>query len=130
MCAARAVAVAVEPEPPNPIDVTRCSVSEQPVIENPKIGFRPAQVSGVTIVYTNTRDVAAAEIRFRIRYGGLTRFVVDRGALPPGKKISREFSTIDAIFSGDSADCSATSASFTDGTKWSAADTATPAPRR
>lgn len=111
-----------------PIKIESCSAAEQSVMESPKIGFRTAQVSGITIVYTNGAAVAATNIRFRVRYGGGTYAVDDRGSLAAGRKISREFTSIDASYRGTPADCSVTAVTFADGTVWPAALPQAPSP--
>lgn len=104
----------------SPIKVDHCTMAEQAAMVNPKIGLRLATAAGLTIVYTNERDVAAGDIHFRVRYAGSTLTFVDRGTFAPHAKISREFDSFSAVFSGSAADCSVTSATFVDGTRWDA----------
>jgi hypothetical protein len=128
LMATAAAAGAVETAPDaGPMKIESCSASEQSVLENPKIGIRTAQVSGVTIVYTNESAIAATDVRFRVRYGGATYTVDDRGALAAGRKISREFTSIDASYRGTAADCSVLAVTFADGTSWSATASLAPA---
>jgi len=113
--------------PPNaaPITIRECSVGEDAARMNPLIGVQPPRTSGVTIAYVNDADVAASEIHFRVKYRGRTLAFVDRGAFPPHAKLTRTFANMSEVFTGNSADCSVTSATFADGSRW---DPATPAP--
>jgi len=114
-----------------PITIDHCTIADQAALDNPRIGMRTSSVAGLTIVYTNDRDVAASEVDFRVRYQGRTLKFVDRRSIPAHAKISREFSNFNAVFYGNSADCSVTSAAFADGTRWDGSGQAqTPAPSR
>lgn len=110
-----------QPADAPPVRIEGCSVSGQAVMQNPKIGLRLPRVSGVTIAYVNERDIIATEVHFRVRYQGETGTLVDRGSLAPGKKITREFTTFNAIFNGSgSVDCAVTSVVFADASHWDA----------
>ncbi len=101
-----------------PVSIDTCSVAQPGTLGNPKFGYRPAYVEGVTIVYTNARAVAATEVRFAIVYAGITRTAVDRSTLAGGKKRTREFDIGSPIYTSDSAACRIAGVTFADGTSY------------
>jgi hypothetical protein len=115
-----------------PITIDRCTMSEHPRIQDPeRAGPRVSAADGLTIVYSNDRDVAASEVHFRARYQGQTLDLVDRGSFASHVKLSREFNHFNVIFGGSPADCFVTSVTFSDGSRWDApAEAASPAPGR
>jgi hypothetical protein len=110
-----------------PITIGHCTVDEATAIQAPKIGFRTSFADGIVIAYTNERDTAATEVRFRIKYAGQTLVFVDRTNVAAHAKADREFSKFTAVYIGSKVDCSVLSATFADGTRWDAPD-ATPVP--
>jgi hypothetical protein len=123
-------AAAADGSAPMPIAVDGCTMSENPAPPNMLTNnAQPPMASGLGIVYTNERDVAATEVDFRVHYNGQTLKLVDRGLFAPHAKLSRNFNKFSVAFAGSSADCSVTAAVFADGTHWNAADAApSPAP--
>lgn len=107
-------------------------MSEHPRIQDPeRPGPRESTADGLTIVYSNDRDVAATEVHFRARYQGSTLNLVDRGTFAPHVKLWREFNNFSLIYGGSQADCSVTSVTFSDGSHWNTpAQAASPAPTR
>jgi hypothetical protein len=56
-------------------------MSEHAIIEDPeKAGPRESTADGLTIVYSNDRDISATEIHFRARYRGQALNLTDRGS--------------------------------------------------
>ncbi len=125
------LAAAAERDPAAaPIEIGGCTMSEDPTPQNPeRAGPRTSTVAGLTVELTNERDVAATGIRLRVRYRGQKFTFDDRGTFAPHLKLTREFTKINSVFAGDSADCSVISVTFADGTRWDAPpETASPAP--
>jgi hypothetical protein len=87
-----------------------------------------SSAAGLSIVYTNERDVAVSEVRFLVHYQGKTLNFTDRGSFAPHAKVSRIFTNFNAIYYGSSADCSVLAATFTDGSRWAPGQAQSPAP--
>jgi hypothetical protein len=124
----RAGAADTDAQPP--IAVERCTMSESTAPPNMLTNnAQPAMASGLSILYSNGRDVAATEVDFRVHYNGQTLKLVDRGSFPPHEKLTRGFSKFNVAFAGSSADCAVTAAVFADGSHWTAPDAgASPGP--
>lgn len=122
------IASAADPSTAPAIAVERCTMSESPAPPNMLTNnAQPSMASGLSILYTNQRDVVATEVDFRVRYNGQTLKLVDRGSFAPHEKLSRGFGKFSVAFAGDTADCTAVAAVFADGSRWTAAD-APPSP--
>ena len=124
------VTLSVVDAQPVPVTIERCTVTGGQVLQNPKLGYRPTPVEGITIDYVIGGTGSAGEIDFNVRYAGVTATLVDRGVLRAGVKTRREFSTFNAVYSGgDRAACTVRSVLFADGTRWDSPATSPSAQR-
>jgi hypothetical protein len=85
--------------------------------------MRVNSVSGVSVRFTNLRDVAATALTFVLRYTGSTESIEEHGAFAGGRPIDRTLPAFTgADYTAAVADCRVTSAAFADGTTWDASE--------
>jgi hypothetical protein len=123
-------AAAAEGQDAAPVTIESCTMSANAIVQDPeRAGPRTPSIDGLTIVYSNDRDVAATEIHVRARYRGRTFNLVDRAAVSPRTKATHLFRSLSGIFAGTQADCSPVSVVFSDGSRWDApAELTSPTP--
>jgi hypothetical protein len=102
-----------------PIRIERCAVESRTLLTDPFNSIRTNLVTGISVRFTNLRDVAATRLTIVVRYAGSSESIAERGAFAGGRPFDR---TVPAFtgdaYAGASADCRLASAAFADGTTW------------
>jgi hypothetical protein len=121
-CARPAPAPGGESLADGPIRIERCAVDSRTLLADPFNSARTNLVTGVSMRFTNLRDVAATRLTVALRYAGSAESVAARGTFPPGRPVDESVPAfVGAAYVGPSADCRVTTAAFADGTTWGAA---------
>jgi len=104
-----------------PIRIERCAVNVRSFLQDPFNGMRMNFVSGISLRFVNVRDVAATRVNISLHYQGATETMVAGGTFAAGDLIDRDVAAFSAaLYAGPSPNCSVTSATFADGSTWSA----------
>jgi hypothetical protein len=120
-CAWPACATGGESVVDPPIRIVHCAVESRTFLADPFNSARTNLVTGVSIRFTNLRDVAATRLSVALRYGGSTESSVATGTFISGRLVDRNLPAfVGAAYAGTQADCRITSAAFADGTTWDA----------
>jgi hypothetical protein len=126
LVAGLAAEAAAEPRPQvvptadAPIRIERCAVIGRAESRDPFNALPENYVSGIAIRFASLRAAPATLVRFRVRYEGSSDTVVERGTFTANVPIQRVFPSFSGSFiDGDTASCTALSATFGDGSAWS-----------
>jgi len=97
----------------------------QYVSQDLSAGYSPLRLdiaNGIAIRFVNRNSVAATDVKFSVKYNGLTEQIDDGGTFAPGTLIAHAYSLPSLPNIGDSLHVDVTTVRFADGSSWQAAD--------
>jgi hypothetical protein len=101
------------------LTVDACSVRSRSVLRDTLHSIPQLVVEGVTVRFTDDALVGATEVDIDVRYGGLTKSIVERGDFAPHVTVERKSTVFGGYdYAGPTATCAIRSARFSDGTSW------------